>query len=127
MALRTSGAFCKGWVCKWEHPQVSSTSSPAATQVPGFDESQQSQANTALTNAQVENVPIQGQVMQAQIPSIQANTRAQQIANQQAQQSIIDQQLYRQALANVRAAAIPNQGRLRLQLPRRHLCSSRYQ
>ena len=63
------------------------------------NEMRQTEANTAQTLAQTQNVPIQGQLMQAQIPGVQANTRAQQIANQQAQQSIIDQQLYRQALA----------------------------
>ena len=56
--------------------------------IPGYNEAQQSQANTALTQAQTANVPIQGQLTAAQVAASQAATQKQQLENQQVQQQI---------------------------------------
>jgi len=67
--------------------------------IPGFNEAQQSQANTALTNAQVENVPLQGALMQAQAGQVGALTQEQQLKNEAMRRAMQDAEIYRQAVA----------------------------
>src|SRR5215469_11960508 len=66
--------------------------------IPGFNEAQQSQANTALTNAQVENVPLQGALIQAQTGQVGALTQKQQLENEQIRQALQNQRIYQQAI-----------------------------
>lgn len=67
----------------------------------GANEAAQSQANTNLTNLQAQNVPIEGQLKQAQVGQVQGQTEAQRIANVAAQRQADAQQAIQEYYASL--------------------------